>query len=80
MCDVCDGENYVSVSAYRILTTYCEKLQFLIQLQKSLQCNMYFYCNVLYAGEVLIFVSGRTEYGGVLLKHVAVNRKLNFCE
>ena len=79
MCNVCDGENYVNVSAYRILTTFCEKLQFRIQLQKSVQCNVYFYCNVLHAGEFLIFVSGSTEDGGVLLKHVAVNRKLYFC-
>jgi hypothetical protein len=47
MCNVCDGENYVNVSAYRILTTFYEKLQFCIQLQESPQ---YCYCNVLYAG------------------------------
>lgn len=37
---------------YRILTTIFESLLFfLIRLQKSVRCNMYHYCNVLYSRE-----------------------------
>jgi hypothetical protein len=37
--------------AYRLLTTFYRILHFLIQLQKSLQYNMYYYCHVLYSGK-----------------------------
>jgi hypothetical protein len=39
---------------HTVLTTIYESSHFLIQLHKSLKCNMYYYCNVLHSQWVLI--------------------------
>jgi hypothetical protein len=54
-------------------------LSLLIQLQKSLQYTMYYYCNVLYCSEFYVLVYRLPEDGGVPPKHVAVNKILCCC-
>jgi len=42
------SETNNDITTFRILTTFHEIAHSVLQLQKSLRYNMYYYCNVLY--------------------------------
>ena len=76
---VCSSETHNDIPTCGILTTFHEIAHYVLQLQKSLRYNMYYYCNVLYYTEFRILLQRLPEDGRVPPKRAEVNKRLYYC-